>query len=320
MNNNPFNKVDDIVIKKRKNPKGDYANLNTSELLEAVKKSAHSTHRADLDILLEVFLERYNIRQQELDRLNHSLEQKIAIEVKKSKANQKRYEQQAKMAAMGEMMDAVAHQWKQPLNALSIMSDLLVMDYEADEVDLEYIQQMRADMQVQIEHMITTLNEFRNFFRPKEKNETFGLKRSIQSIILLVKDEFLKNNIKINIKPKHEVLIFGNENEFKHLVLNIINNAKDAFNEKRVENREIIIDFIKDEEYTYLEIVDNAGGIPQHIIKDIFKPEVTTKPNGKGTGIGLYMSTQIAQKLGGILSVKNFENGAKFQLRIQNHT
>lgn len=320
MNNNPFNKVDEIVIKKRKNPKGDYANLNTSELLEAVKKSAHSTHRADLDILLEVFLQRYNTRQQELDRLNHSLEQKIAIEVKKSKANQKRYEQQAKMAAMGEMMDAVAHQWKQPLNALSMMSDLLVMDYEADEVDLEYIQQMRADMQVQIDHMITTLNEFRNFFRPKEKNETFGLKRSIQSISLLVKDEFLKNNININIKPKQEVLIFGNENEFKHLVLNIINNAKDAFNEKEVENREITIDFIKDEDYTYLEITDNAGGIPEHIIKDIFKPEVTTKPSGKGTGIGLYMSTQIAQKLGGILSVKNFENGAKFQLKIQNHT
>jgi len=275
MNNNPFNKVDDIVIKKRKNPKGDYANLNTSELLEAVKKSAHSSHRADLDILLEVFLERYNIRQQELDRLNHSLEQKIAIEVQKSKANQKRYEQQAKMAAMGEMMDAVAHQWKQPLNALSMMSDLLVMDYEADGVDFKYIQQMRADMQVQIEHMTTTLNEFRNFFRPKEKNETFGLKRSIQSIALLVKDEFLKNNININIKPKQEVLIFGNENEFKHLVLNIINNAKDAFNEKEIENREITIDFIKDEDYTYLEIADNAGGIPEYIIKDIFKPEIT---------------------------------------------
>jgi len=320
MNNNPFNKVDEIVIKKRKNPKGDYANLNTSELLEAVKKSAHSTHRADLDILLELFLQRYNIRQQELDNLNHSLEQKIAIEVQKSEANQKRYKQQAKMAAMGEMMDAVAHQWKQPLNALSMMSDLLVMDYEADEVDLEYIQQMRADMQIQIEHMIITLNEFRNFFRPKEKNETFGLKRSIQSITLLVKDEFLKNNININIKPKQEILIFGNENEFKHLVLNVINNAKDAFNEKGVENREITIDFMKDEEYTYLEITDNAGGIPQHIIKDIFKPEVTTKTDGKGTGIGLYMSTQIAQKLGGVLSVKNFENGAKFQLKIQNHT
>ncbi len=319
MNNNPFKKENDIVIKKRKNPKGDYAHLSTTELLEAVKQSAHSSHRADLDILLEIFLQRYNIRQQELDALNRSLKQKIASEVKKSEANQKRYEQQAKMAAMGEMMDAVAHQWKQPLNALSMMSDLLVMDYEANEVDLDYIQQMRTDMQVQIEHMMTTLNEFRNFFRPKEKNESFGLKRSLQSITLLVKDEFLKNNITINIKPKQELLIYGNENEFKHLVLNIINNAKDAFNEREIENREIDIDFFKDENYTYLEISDNAGGVPTHIIKDIFKPEVTTKPAGKGTGIGLYMSTQIAQKLGGVLNVKNSENGATFQLKIQNH-
>ncbi|MEJ2414083.1 MAG: HAMP domain-containing sensor histidine kinase [Sulfurimonas sp.] len=236
--------------------------------------------------------------------------------MEKSKANQKRYEQQAKMAAMGEMMDAVAHQWKQPLNALSMMGDLLVSDYESDDLTLESLKEMREDMQVQIDHMVTTLREFRNFFRPKEKDETFGIKRSTQSVTLLVKDEFLKNNITLTIVPEHEVLIYGNENEFKHLILNIINNAKDAFNERDIEKREIVIDFTKDANFTYLTITDNAGGIPSHIINDIFKPEITTKPEGKGTGIGLYMSTQIAQKLGGILSVKNNEQGAIFELKL----
>jgi signal transduction histidine kinase len=316
MNNNPFSKENDIVIKRRKNPKGEYAHLNTSELLEAVKKSAHSTHRADLDILLEIFLDRYNARQEELDKLNRELEQRINQELEKSKANQKRYEQQAKMAAMGEMMDAVAHQWKQPLNALSMMGDLLVSDYESDDLTLESLKEMREDMQVQIDHMVTTLREFRNFFRPKEKDETFGIKRSTQSVTLLVKDEFLKNNITLTIVPEHEVLIYGNENEFKHLILNIINNAKDAFNERDIEKREIVIDFTKDANFTYLTIADNAGGIPSHIINDIFKPEITTKPEGKGTGIGLYMSTQIAQKLGGILSVQNNEQGAIFELKL----
>ncbi|WP_304545603.1 sensor histidine kinase [Sulfurimonas microaerophilic] len=318
MKNNPFNQENDIVIKRRKNPKGEYAHLNTTELLDAVKKSAHSTHRADLDILLEIFLERYNARQDELDKLNKDLEQRINAEVQKSKLNQKRFEQQAKMAAMGEMMDAVAHQWKQPLNALSMMGDLLVSDYESGDLNLASLKEMREDMQVQIDHMVTTLSEFRNFFRPKEKNETFGLKRSTQSVALLVKDEFLKNNINIKIVPEHETLIFGNENEFKHLVLNIINNAKDAFNERAIQNREIVIDFMKDNGCTYLEIADNAGGIPAHIIGDIFKPEVTTKPEGKGTGVGLYMSMQIAQKLGGELNVKNNAAGAVFQLRIPN--
>ena len=314
-NSNPFVK-DDIVIKRRKNPKGAYANLDTKELLDAVKKSAHSTHRADLDILLEVFLDRYNARQAELDKLNRELARQVEIEVKKSQANQKRYEQQAKMAAMGEMMDAVAHQWKQPLNALSMMSELLVTDFENNEVDLEYIQEFRKNTQTQIDHMITTLSEFRNFFRPTQKNENFGIKRCIQSVTLLVKDEFLKNNIEIEILPQKEILLYGNENEFKHLILNIINNAKDAFNERNIKERKIIIDFFQEDGCTILTISDNAGGIPQHILKDIFKPEVTTKPAGKGTGIGLYMSTQIAQKLGGTLSVANHKNGATFTLKV----
>lgn len=318
MKRDPFTDKNDIVIKRRKNPEGEYANLNTTELLQAVRKSAHSTHRADLDILLEIFLDRYNQRQQELDQLNKDLEQRIKKEVQKSKENQKRYEQQAKMAAMGEMMDAVAHQWKQPLNALSMMGDILVSDFESGELTLESLKEMREEMQVQIDHMVTTLSEFRNFFRPKDVDETFGIKRSTQSVIHLVKDEFLQNSIDVTIIPEQEILIYGNENEFKHLVLNIINNAKDAFNERNIEHRKIEIDFYKENSYIYFTITDNAGGIPQNILQDVFKPEVTTKPEGKGTGIGLYMSTQIAHKLGGTLSVSNNDTGAVFKLKISN--
>ena len=275
MKNNPFTQKP-IVIKRRKNPKGEFAHLSTAELLDAVKASAHS-NRKDLDILLEVFLDRYNARQNDLDKLNKDLEQRINQEVALSKQNQKRYEQQAKMAAMGEMMDAVAHQWKQPLNALSMMSQILKSDFENGLVDAAYIDEMTADADAQIEHMITTLNEFRNFFRPTEKNETFGIKRCVQSILLLVKDEFIQNNIIITIAGEKEILIYGNENEFKHLILNIINNAKDAFNERDIKKRHIIIDFFTRDEKTFITIADNAGGIAQHIIQDIFKPEVTTQ-------------------------------------------
>ncbi|MEA2073584.1 MAG: HAMP domain-containing sensor histidine kinase, partial [Campylobacterota bacterium] len=136
------------------------------------------------------------------------------------------------------------------------------------------------------------------------------------SVLILINDEFIKNNINIHIENDQEILIFGIENEFKHLVLNILNNAKDAFNEKEVELRNIYISFYKDQEYISLDIKDSAGGIPINVIEHIFKPEVTTKADGKGTGIGLYMSTQIAEKLGGVLSVKNVENGASFSLKI----
>lgn len=295
---------------------GEYAHLNAPQLLEAVKKSAHSTHRADLDILLEVFLKRYDERQKELDDLNKQLEKRIEEEVNLAKENHKRYEQQAKMAAMGEMMDAVAHQWKQPLNALSMMSDMLIDDFQENLVNKEYIDDLSDNTQLQIEHMISTLNEFRNFFRPKETKENFGIKRSLSSVLVLINDEFMKNNINVHIQSDKEILIYGIENEFKHLVLNVINNAKDAFNEREVRIRDIFISFSKNEESVLLEIIDSAGGVPDHIIDDIFKPEVTTKKEGKGTGIGLYMSVQIAEKLGGKLSVKNVDNGASFSLEI----
>ena len=312
---NPFAKSEP-EIKRRKNPKGEYSHLDTKELLFAVKESAHSTHRANLDILLDIFLERYDARQQELDNLNRELEERIEIEVNIGKANHKRYEQQAKMAAIGEMIDAVAHQWKQPLNALSMMSEMLDSDFEDGLVDKAYVDELTKNTQVQIEHMVTTLNEFRNFFRPKDNKKSFGIKRCVQSVMLLVNDEFMKNNISINIQSEKEILIHGIENEFKHLVLNIINNAKDAFNERDIGERNIFINFYQEENFIHVDIEDDAGGIPLHVINDIFKPEVTTKEVGKGTGIGLYMSMQIAQKLGGTLSVKNTDNGALFKLKI----
>ncbi|MDF1883269.1 HAMP domain-containing histidine kinase [Sulfurimonas sp. SAG-AH-194-C21] len=315
MNENPFANKNSI-IKRRENPRGKYAQLGTEDLLDAVKKSANSSHRYDLDILLEIFLNRYNEKQTSLDQLNQSLEERIAQQIKQTQDAQKRYEQQAKMAAMGEMMDAVAHQWKQPLNALSMMSDMLRDDYENGLITQEYINELTDDAQVQIQHMVTTLSEFRNFFRPSQTKENFGIKRSLQSVMVLVKDEFLHNNIQIDIQSDKEILLYGNENEFKHLVLNIINNAKDAFNDNDIKERHIIINFYQKDGYNYFTIEDSAGGVPNKIINDIFKPEVTSKAEGKGTGIGLYMSTQIAQKMGGTLSVKNINNGACFSLKI----
>ncbi len=326
---NPFIKSEP-EIKRRKNPMGEYAHLTTEELLQAVRKSAHSPHRHDLDILLDIFLKRYDKRQNELEasvkeanalkdelkQINENLEVRIKDEIAIREANHKMYEQQAKMAAMGEMMDAVAHQWKQPLNALSLMTDMLQGDFTSGGVDQEYIDNLSNDIHVQIDHMVTTLKEFRDFFRPKDTAASFGIKRCVQSVMLLVNDEFVQHGINIHIKSEKEILIYGIENEFKHLVLNIINNAKDAFNERDIQQRDIYISFYQEDNHINLEIEDNAGGIPEEVIHDIFKPEITTKPEGKGTGIGLYMSMQIAQKLNGSLSVSNTGKGARFLLEI----
>jgi len=219
--------------------------------------------------------------------------------------------QQSKMAAMGEMLDAVAHQWKQPLNALSMYAELIKINYEDGEVDAAYIEQFQKDIETQINHMTDTLGTFRSFFRPSGELHRFGLREVIDDVLLLAKDELTKNTIEVTVEEQEPLEIYGSENEFKHLLLNIVNNAKDAFNDNGIKERSIIIRTIGGET-PRLEIEDSAGGIPEAVIDNVFKAHFTTKEEGKGTGIGLYMSSQIAEKHHAKLSVENREHGACF--------
>jgi C4-dicarboxylate-specific signal transduction histidine kinase len=249
---------------------------------------------------------------EELDSYKNELEIKVEEEIANRKEKEKMLFQQSKLAAMGEMMDAVAHQWKQPINIVNMQVDMLGYDFEDNLINQEYITDFQEKIFSQIQHMTSTLEEFRNFFRPSKEVKEFDVKEMIDKVLLLVKDEFMKNQIKIKVNEIENFSLFGIENEFKHLILNIINNAKDAFNDNKIEKREIIINIIANSKSKKIEICDNAGGIPSHVIDDIFKANVTTKAEGKGTGIGLYMSSQIATKHHGTLIVENIENGAKF--------
>ncbi|MCD6433819.1 MAG: HAMP domain-containing histidine kinase [Sulfurimonas sp.] len=225
--------------------------------------------------------------------------------------------QQSKMAAMGEMMDAVAHQWKQPLNSLSIMNEMLDDDFKENLVDEAYIEELTQTTQIQIDHMVNTLSEFRTFFRPSKGSTEFYLQESVESVQVLMKDELIKNNINLHIDLKDNIKINGLVNEFKHLFLNLLSNSIDAFNEKEIKQRDIYIRSHENNETRYIEFEDSAGGIAQHVINDIFKPNVTTKGQGKGTGIGLYMSSQIVQKSGGRIDVKNSNMGALFTITLR---
>ncbi len=270
--------------------------------------------RTGLDKKIGKFMKRYEREKKQHRHLLAESDKRQLVMRKQQTEKEKMLEQQAKMAAMGEMMDAVAHQWKQPLNAISMLSDLLRSDFTEGNVDQAYIEDTADTIQQQIEHMVTTLNEFRTFFRPNKEVESFGIKHSLQGVQMLVKDEFLKNGITVHIESTDEVIFNGIENEFKHVVLNIINNARDAFNENRCRQRDIHIRFEKNETNIRMEIEDNAGGIPEHLLDDIFKPNITTKTDGKGTGIGLYMSSQIVEKHHGRIDVQNTPNGACFTI------
>lgn len=235
----------------------------------------------------------------------------------KEKQQDKMLEQQSRLAAMGEMIDAIAHQWKQPLNAISMLSDMLKDDFDEDTIDKDYIEDFNTTVHGQIEHMISTLNEFRTFFRPSTKNEEFYIIDAVRSVQVLMKDELISQNTVLNVDVDETIKTFGNKNEYKHLLLNFFNNAIDAFNENGLSNRNIYVRCYEDDDHIFIEVEDNAGGIPDNVIKNIFKANYTTKPVGKGTGIGLYMSEQIAKKNHGVIQVHNSDIGAVFKVIIK---
>ncbi|MFA6137676.1 MAG: HAMP domain-containing sensor histidine kinase [Sulfurimonas sp.] len=290
----------------------DYATLKTNLniLLQDYKRKSHRLDK----IIKQSDKQQLQMMElnEELDVHKNNLEIRVEEEIKKREEKEKMLFQQSRLAAMGEIIDAVAHQWKQPISIMSMQVEMMGYDFKYGLVNEKYVEEFQAKVTNQIEHMMSTLNEFRTFFRPAKDAEDFDVKKMIDKVLLLIKDEFIKNTIEIEVNETQNFILNGIENEFKHLIINIINNSKDAFNEHDTKNRKIIINILNDEKYQSIEILDNAGGIPENIINDIFKANVTTKAEGKGTGIGLYMSSQIAQKHHGTLSVENSGNGAKF--------
>lgn len=255
-----------------------------------------------------------------LDQYKNRLEKRVHEEMENVSRKEELLKEQSRMAAVGEMVDAIAHQWKQPLNAISMAADMIRHEgKEGEEIHEKCVEanDMSDIIHHQIEHMTTTLSEFRNFFRLDKESSEFSLEACIESVKVLLKDELIKNTIDIQQAEQKDILINGYENEFKHLILNLINNAKDAFNEKKIKNRIIAIGYSETIHHIIIQFVDNAGGIPNDIIKDIFNPNITTKADIGGTGIGLYMSSQIAQKHHGKLSVQNTKDGARFTLTIK---
>jgi len=249
-----------------------------------------------------------------LVRLNKNLEAEVQTQIEKNKEKEKFLMQQSKLASMGEMIDAIAHQWIQPINLINLRVDILMQAFENGNLNQESMGKFKEKISGNINHLLSTLDEFRTFFRPHNKKEFFDVKTMIEGVLVLVKDEFLNHKIKVIINENRPFEINGVENEFKHLILNLLNNAKDAFCENNIPygKREIIININKNDTKQSIEVCDSAGGIPSEVINDIFKANITTKEEGKGSGIGLYLSYLIAEKYNATLSVKNINKGACF--------
>jgi len=200
--------------------------------------------------------------------------------------------QKNKMASMGEMLNNIAHQWRQPLSSISSLASGLKIKKELELVDKDDIDYTCEKILNNTNYLSQTIEDFRNFFKEKKQQEKFELKKSICESINLLKDRLKASNINTEIKIDENIKLYSFKNEFQQAILNIINNSIDAFVKNNSDEKIIFITFAKDT----LTIKDTAGGVDKEIIEKIFEPYFTTKHQSQGTGIGLYMTQEILVK------------------------
>lgn len=227
------------------------------------------------------------------------------------------------MAAMGEMIGNIAHQWRQPLSVISTIAggirftmDFGAFDKKTTISDLEKIVDVT-------QHLSKTIDDFRDFFSPNKEMRHFLLEDAFSKNMHILGTTFRHRSIEI-VKDIKEVYVDGYLNELTQALLNVLNNAKDAL-EKIESEKYLFVKIYKKDEFAVISIKDNAGGIPDDIIGHIFEPYFTTKHKSQGTGIGLYMSEQIIVKhMKGSFNVRNAEyefegkkySGAEFIIEI----
>jgi signal transduction histidine kinase len=253
-------------------------------------------------------------RTQELELLNLHLEERVKEEVEKNRHQEQMLFRQARHAQMGEVLSMIAHQWRQPLNAVAsgISSMRLLLKNGKCEVETFTVKTKRLEGYIQ--HLSETIDDFRNFFREDKEKTNLVLSDIIDDALELMLSLLHEEKISVDVKNRCRCVINSYPNEILHVVLNLLSNARDVLIEKDIQAKYIEIRMSHDDRYAYLEVEDNGGGIDEEIIERIFDPYFTTKGEG-GTGLGLYMSKLIIERhCRGLMEVKNGEKGAVFRL------
>ena len=229
--------------------------------------------------------------------------------------------QQSKLAEMGDMIAAIAHQWNEPLVELSALIQDIQTSYLLKELKDKNVKEFVNDSMVQIKYMSKTLTDFRNFLKPSTKKQLFSISKALTEINEIIGKQVFYSNIKMNFNYKNkneELLIYGYENEFKQVLLNIINNAKNKIVENCLplnKKGNININIKRCSTFNTIEIIDDAGAIDEKVINSIFDPYFTTKQDGMG--LGLYMAKVIIEeKMRGSITVRNDENHVIFTIKL----
>lgn len=255
--------------------------------------------------------------QDELQLLNSSLAERIESAIAELRQKDNLLIHQSRLAAMGELLNSIAHQWRQPLNNIAAYVQNIQYLNKAGELTQEEIDQdIKAVMDI-LFYMSHTIDDFRSFFVKDRSKREFVLLEIVEKTLNLSKSALDDKNIKVSVEAAADVRAIGYPNEYAQTLMNILYNARDALLAQQTAEPEITITIWQEADCSVLTVQDNAGGIPPHVLPHIFEPYFTTKGPSQGTGIGLYMAkTMIEHNMGGRLTAGNIDNGAEFRIEL----
>lgn len=256
-------------------------------------------------------------KQLELEVLNNTLEKRVAKEVNHNRERDRIMIHQGRLAAMGEMIGNIAHQWRQPLNQIGLVVQKIEFDYDLRELTEESLKSMVSECMKYILYMSRTIDDFRNFFSSEKEKTSFSLNDAIKRGLSLISASVTSNHIRLNFQEDGISTVIGHTNQFTQAVLNLVNNSMDALLANNPAEPFIEIHCFCLGPKSIVTVRDNGGGIDESIINKVFDPYFTTKYKSLGTGIGLYMAKMIIENtMGGSLSVRNIDDGAEFRIEI----
>ena len=273
----------------------------------------------NIRLLHERLAKMVDAKTYELQQLNRNLELKVQHEVEQSRQKDQIMFRQSRLASMGEMIGNIAHQWRQPLNAIV----LIIQSFQMKRIAGLELSDAFIDKQVNegielASLMSNTIDDFRNFFKPNHREELFSVKETVLYSHKLVQEYYAKSGIEIFLNCTNDIQISGYPNEFSQVIMNFFSNAKDALEENRLDEKFIEVVIAKEVNNAVICVIDNGGGISDEVQDRMFEPYFTTKHKASGTGIGLYMSKQIIEKqMRGTISGTNltytFQNGKRYE-------
>ena len=288
--------------------------------LKSIQEIKYRTNKTMLVIIVSISLlfiilfwltnliYKWQKNEKSLNEDNILLNKQVEDEIKKNRDKDRLLYKQSKNAQMGEMISMIAHQWRQPLNAISAAAIKLDFKQELGEVKDEDIIQTSKFIQNETQEMSQIINDFMNFFKSDNDKITFTLTSVFDDVNKIISSQFKIRNIILHNLIEDGVEIYGHKKELVHVLLNIVSNARDAFESREQSLQEISMEASKVDHSIEINICDNAGGMPKDVVDKIFNPYFTTKEQGKGTGIGLYMVKEMIEKdFSGTVNVKSYE-------------